>query len=72
MVNLCSLLALLLKEIDICAHRGFCMKFVFGQLLMEAFFDIIGTFGTIQSENEPTFPFQCIIPKMTNILSVVD
>ncbi len=45
-------------EIDICAYGLFCAKFDSKQLLFEQFFDIIGNFSSVQSENEPTFPFQ--------------
>ncbi len=34
------------------------MKFNFAQFLFEQFFDIIDNFGSLQSKNESTFPFQ--------------
>ncbi len=43
MANFWSSLALLLRKIDICAQRGFCRKYNFGQLLIKTFFEIIGT-----------------------------
>ncbi len=45
-------LAPLLDEIDKCLQLVFCRKFNFGQLLYEALFDIIRTFG----RNEVKFP----------------
>ncbi len=42
-------------------------KFNFRQLLIEQFFDIICTFGSIQPKTEPTFPYQRIISKMVNL-----
>ncbi len=51
-----------LGELEIRIHRVSCRKFNnFNQLLFEAFFDIIGTFGNIQSQYEPTFLYQCFI-----------
>ncbi len=35
----------------------FCSKFNFRQLMFEAFFDAIGTFGCVQPKSEFTFPF---------------
>ncbi len=48
MANVWSLIPPLLGEIEICIQRVFCKKFNFGQLLLEAFFDTIGTFGRNQ------------------------
>ncbi len=36
-------------------------KFNFEQLLFEAFFDIVGSFGSVEPRSESTFPFQYII-----------
>ncbi len=46
-----------LGERDIYAYRLFFTKFNTQQLLFEQFFDIIGNFGSVQLESEPTFPF---------------
>ncbi len=55
-------LASFLGESEICNHWVSCRKFNnFDQLLFEAFFDIIWTFGNIQHQWEPTFSFQYII-----------
>ncbi len=47
-------------EIEIYTHWIFCRKFNFRQLLFEAFFDILGTFGSVHLQSKPTFTFQCI------------
>ncbi len=41
-INLWSSLALLLREIDMCAPLHFCTKFNVQQLKFEQFFDLIG------------------------------
>ncbi len=43
-----SSLAPLLGEMEIRVYRVFCRKFNFIQFLFEAFFDNIGTFGSVQ------------------------
>ncbi len=49
-------------------HPGrICRKFKFRQALIEAFFNIIGTIGSVRSYSEPNFPFQRIISKMANL-----
>ncbi len=52
-----SPLALLMGEIDLCAHGLFCTKFNFEQLLLEAFFDMMRIFGSGESQSESNFPF---------------
>ncbi len=42
------LLAPLLEDIEVCALWVFCRKFNFRQLLFEVFFNIIGTFDSVQ------------------------
>ncbi len=52
-------LAPFLQESEICVHRISCKKFNnFNRLFFELFFDIIGTFGNIQPQCEPTFSYQ--------------
>ncbi len=51
-------------EIEICVKWVFRRKFNFGQLLLEAFFDIIRTFGNVLTQSENTFPFQYLIIKI--------
>ncbi len=46
--NLCSSLAPLLGEIDVCTHWFFCTEFNAQQLLREAFLDIIHIFDSIE------------------------
>ncbi len=41
-----------------CAHRIFCIKFNFEQLLFEAFFDIIRIFCGILPKTNPYSPFK--------------
>ncbi len=53
-------------EIEMCVHWVFCRKFDLIQFLFEAFFNIIGTFGSGQFKSEPTFPFQYIIKYLRN------
>ncbi len=56
------LLTPFLRETNISVHWVSCRKFNnFNQLLFEAFFDIIGTFGNIWLQCEPTFSYQYII-----------
>ncbi len=45
----------LLGEIEICIQRVFCRKLNFGQLLFEAFFDIIKSFGRNQIKFSKNF-----------------
>ncbi len=55
-------LAPFLRESEIYVHWVSGRKFNnFNQLLFEAFFDIIGTFGNIQRQCEPTFSYQYVI-----------
>ncbi len=56
------LLVPFLGESEICVHSVSCRKFNnFNQLLIEAFFHIIETFGNIQPQCEPTFSNQYIV-----------
>ncbi len=50
-----------------CTQGDFCKKFKFGQVLIEAFFNIIGALDSVRSYSEPNFPFQRIISKMANL-----
>ncbi len=57
-INFWSPLAPLLGTIDMCAQGLYCTKFNSQQLLFEAFFNIIGSFGSVEPWTESTFPFQ--------------
>ncbi len=54
-------------KIKKCLHWVSCRKFNFNELLFEAFYDIIGTFSSVQPQSACTSPFQCIILKMATL-----
>ncbi len=57
-----------LGDIEICCYWVFCRKLNFGQLLFEVFFDIIGAFGSVLCQSEPTFPYSPLyFKRMANV-----
>ncbi len=65
MANLWSILAPRVGQVDICARGHFCTKFTSKQLLFEAFFDVMRTFGSIEPHSESNFPFLYVIRFLT-------
>ncbi len=57
-IDLSSSLAPLGREIDICAHRLFSMKFNCEQLLFEVFLDVMRIFGIVEPQIECILQFQ--------------